>query len=123
MDTIIDAGKVRQIRNICFSAQEFEQLSPDQHRKITSTTLNAYGAVVQESANGSITEKGGFRDFIILSSSIASMALGELVDGGNEGSIHEHVAAAVCQTWLTAPRNGRLTSGNYSVVMAKLAMF
>jgi hypothetical protein len=88
---IID-GHIRQIRNIQVCRADLEPLLPQVKKKLPSTTINAYGAYLQQvldEAPESTT------DPIIFSSWLGPIASGKIKDGGNEGSFEQHVIAAV----------------------------
>lgn len=78
---------VRQIRNIQITGQDLTPLHPGK-TKLPSTTINAFGAFVQQNERGN-------RDFAILSSWLGPIATGKIKDGGNEGWFADHVMAAV----------------------------
>ena len=60
--------------------------------KIPGDTLNAYGAVLQMTREGSPT---GSPDFVLFSSWIPAIVSGYTKDGGIEGSVAGHVKAVV----------------------------
>lgn len=90
MDNLPDAH-MRRVRNIDFCSQELRTLLPGRTCKLTGTTIDAYAAVVQDVSERSATGA----DFVLFSSWIPAIASGLVRDGGFEGSIRDHVLAAV----------------------------
>ncbi|KAF7969844.1 hypothetical protein HWV62_25914 [Athelia sp. TMB] len=77
---------VRQIRNIQITGRDLQPLHPGK-TKLPSTTINAFGAFLQQNARDN-------RDFAILSSWLGPIATGKIKDGGIEGLFADHVMAA-----------------------------
>ena len=85
-------GSDRQIRNIQVSQADLEPLLPEMKKKLPSTTINAYGAYLQQVLD---TAPNDSTDPIIFSSWLGPIASGKIRDGGIEGSFEQHVMAAV----------------------------
>jgi hypothetical protein len=85
-------GHIRQIRNIQVCRADLEPLLPQAERKFPSTTINAFGAYLQQVLNDAAEST---TDPIIFSSWLGPIASGNIKDGGNEGSFEQHVMAAV----------------------------
>ncbi|KAJ2979255.1 hypothetical protein NUW54_g11165 [Trametes sanguinea] len=94
MDTLPDTH-MRRIRNIEFCSQELSTLLPGRTQKIVGTTIDAFGAVIQQEAESSrSTSTSLSRLPCIFSSWIPAMASGRVREGGLEGTIENHVKAA-----------------------------
>jgi len=85
-------GNIRQIRNIQVSWADLEPLLPEMKKKLPSTTINAYGAYLQQVLDAAPNDS---TDPIIFSSWLGPIASGKIRDGGIEGSFEQHVMAAV----------------------------
>jgi len=82
-----------QIRNIQVSQADLKPLLPEmKKKKLPSTTINAYGAYLQQVLD---TAPNDSTDPIIFSSWLGPIASGKIKDGGIEGSFEQHVMAAV----------------------------
>ena len=88
---ILDSN-IRQIRNIQVSRADLEPLLPVTKKKLPSTTINAYGAYLQQVLDAAPKDS---TDPIIFSSWLGPIASGKIKDGGIEGSFEQHVMAAV----------------------------
>ena len=83
---------IRCIRGIEFDRTDLAQLLPDSELRISSTTFNAFAALIQDKADSLPSQP---RDFIIFSSWIPALASGEVSEGRIYGSIDSHITAAV----------------------------
>jgi hypothetical protein len=79
--------QIRKIRNIEVWRSDLIPLMMD-GVKIQSVAVNAYGAVLQESA-------GLDGDFIIFSSWLPALVSGAAKEGAGEGTVKIHIEAAV----------------------------
>lgn len=97
--------KMRRIRNIDFCSQELGTLMPGKVQKITGTTLDAFGAIIQQVADAAtrLTPQSCF-----FSSWIPVLANGRVREGGAAGTIREHVEAAVSGAFARARKNAYL---------------
>ncbi|OSC98921.1 hypothetical protein PYCCODRAFT_1396354 [Trametes coccinea BRFM310] len=89
MDELADTG-MRRIRNIDFCSQEFETLLPGSTQKISGTTLDAFGAIMQDTSSRS--PQGC--NYSILSSWIPAIVSGRERSGGYAGTVEDHVLVA-----------------------------
>lgn len=85
-------NQIRCIWDIEFDRTDLEQLLQGSELRISSTTLNAFAAVVQNKADSVLPQT---RDFIIFSSWIPALATGERPQGKIYGTIESHIMAAV----------------------------
>ena len=82
-----------QIQNIQVCCADLEPLLPQvKKKKLPSTTINAYGAYLQQVLDNAPEDT---TDPIIFSSWLSPIASGKIKDGGNEGSFEQHVMVAV----------------------------
>lgn len=88
---------IRQIRNIQVCHLDLEPLLPKEEQKLPSTTINAFGAYLQQVVDNA---PEGPDDPAILSSWLGPLATNQIKDGGIEGSFEEHVIAAVSSSYL-----------------------
>lgn len=98
MSPILD-GHIRKIRNIQVCRLDLEPLLPEQEKKLPSTTINAFGAYLQQVLDN---DPHGADDPAILSSWLGPLATGKIKDGGIEGLFKEHIMAAVSCSYLVA---------------------
>ncbi|KAI0739803.1 hypothetical protein C8Q80DRAFT_1124129 [Daedaleopsis nitida] len=89
LDTL-DLSPLCRIRNIHFCSQDLEPLLPGHREKITATTVDVFGAVIQQASECSESVN---TDYCIFSSRIAALAAG-IVSPINEESIEAHVLGA-----------------------------
>lgn len=94
-------GHIRQIRDIQLSCLDLEPLLPNRQEKLPSTTINTYGALLQQTLDNA---SKGSDDPAIFSSWLGAITLGVVKDKGNEGSFDGHVLAAV-STQFSSERN------------------
>jgi len=80
--------EVRRIRNIEVWRSDLLPLIVGR-QKIPSIPINAFGAQLQD------LDRGGDQDYIIFSSWLGGLISGEWPEGWAEGTIEEHIKAAV----------------------------
>lgn len=82
---------VRIIRNIQLGNTDFLPLI-EERKKIPGTTIDAFGAVLQQ-----IEERSsGTADFCAFSSWLGPLVSGKEKEGGLHGTVEGHIKAAVC---------------------------
>ncbi|KAG2151673.1 uncharacterized protein EDB93DRAFT_1139153 [Suillus bovinus] len=80
--------QIRKMRGTEITHTDIQALLPSEsQRKIPGTSINAYGACIED-----VRED---RDFCIFNSWIAPIASGQVKSGGAYGTIHGHVHASV----------------------------
>lgn len=79
--------QVRKIRNIEVWKSDLLPLIVG-GKKIPSTPINAYGALLQSNDDG-------YRDYVIFSSWLAALVGGAAEEGHVNGTIEEHIKVAV----------------------------
>ena len=80
--------EVRKIQNIEIWRRDLLLLITGR-QKISSIPINVYGAQLQDQ------DQGGDQDYIIFLSWLGAFVSGEWLEGGAEGTIEEHIKAAV----------------------------
>jgi hypothetical protein len=94
---------IRVIRNIQPCRVDLDVLSPDSKAKFPSSTVNAFGAYLQQTLDDGLASSmdGELSNNVpvILSSWLGLLATGKIEDGKNEGSFEGHIITAVSLTF------------------------
>ena len=85
-------GQIHQVRNIQICQLDLAPLLPKVKQKLPSTTINAFGAHLQQVLDA---DPGAGNTPTIFSSWLGPLTMGEIKDSGFEGSFEAHVLAAV----------------------------